>query len=306
MRTIYMVILIGLFGVVNAVPLPFSETFDGLNEGLLSTQSQWTVQAGTAVVQTHVFQSGKAVELNRASISQPLSSTNSSVWLTFWARCEEAPAVNPVVTNSDASIAFYINTNCNLVVTSNTAPVTLSTIIPTNTWIRFDIYCDYDTLTWNLSVNQTNVAAGLPLHSNGRQLASMQIQNSSASSVYLDNFFVVDHEPVTDVIDTDDDSIPDWWEQKHFGGITTAVPTAINRSAYIAGLSPGERFEILGFPLSWDGQPGRRYSVYSTTNLISGFTPLQSNILWSEAQYIDLINTNEQSMFYRVQVELNN
>ncbi len=181
----------------------------------------------------------------------------------------------------------------------------LSAVIPTNVWIRFDVYCDYDELTWNLSVNKTNVAAGLPLYSNNRQLALVQIQNASASSVYIDTLSIVDEEPVTDIIDTDGDTIPDWWEQKYFGGITNAAPVATNQNAYIAGLSPGEQFRISGYSLSWDGQPGRRYSVYAATNLLTGFT-FQTNILWSADEYIDLIHTNEQAMFYRVAVELDN
>jgi len=278
-------ILVAAVASATAAQLPFSETFDALSEGVLDSQNGWVVQGGTASIQTNVVQSGKAVELSGTSVSQELASSNSTLWLTFWARCEDVPEQNPIATDADTSIAFYINTNQHLVVYSNTTPVTLSTAIPTNVWTRFDVYCDYDARTWNLSVNQTNVAAGLPLLSNHRNLDSVQIQNASASSVYVD-------------------TLPDWWEQKYFGGITNAAPTIANRSTYIAGLSPGERFEILGYPLIWDGEPGRRYSVYGTTNLFADFALLQTNILWSEAQYVDLVNTNEQSMFYRVAVEL--
>jgi len=34
---------------------------------------------------------------------------------------------------------------------------------------------------------------------------------------------------------------------------------------HIAGLSPSEQFEISGFPLQREGQPGRRYSVWFST-----------------------------------------
>lgn len=304
MKKTVLFVILAAFISANASQLPFTETFDSLNEGSLDTQNGWVVQAGTATVQANVVQSGRAVDLSAAFVSQELSSSNEAVWVTFWVLSEEAPPVDPIVTITDASVAFYINTTQNLVVYSNTTPVILSTIIPTNVWTRFDIYCDYDDLIWNLSVNQTNVAAGLPLYSTSRQLDSVQIQNASSSSVYVDALTIVDHEPVADLIDSDGDTIPDWWEQKYFGGITNAVPNTANREAYIAGLSPGEHFEILDYPLEWEGQPGRRYSVYATTNLLSGFTLLQTNILWSDAQYVDLVNTNEQSMFYRVQVEL--
>ena len=316
-KTMGLVFLIAAFVSANAATLPFSETFDALSDGPLGTNNGWEVQSGTADVQTNVVQQGKSVELTEAVISHDLSSSNALLWLTFWARYTEVPEQNPAITDTDISVAFYINTNQNLVVYSNTAPVTLDTVIPTNSWTRFDVYCDYEALTWNLSVNQTNVSAGLPLYSGNTTLASVQIENASTSPVYVDTLSITDYEPVEDVMDTDNDDLPDWWEQKFFGGITNAVATAaasngVNtlEEVYIAGLNPDstERFEITGAmgstsTLQWVGQPARRYAVYATPDLLAGFT-FQTNVLWSEAQYTDLTHTNEPSMFFQVRVEL--
>ncbi len=317
MRVFYIFLLGGLFATANASTLPFAETFDGLSDGSLGAQSQWTVLSGAAEVQTNVVQSGKAVELYSSSISQILSSTNSAVWLSFWARYTDLPSQNPELTNSSASLAFYINTNGYLVVSSNTTPVTLSTIIPTNVWTRFDVYCDYDALTWNLSINKTNVCAGLPLYSVGRQLESVRIQNENAAPVYVDEITVADIEPTTDPIDGDGDSIPDWWEQKYFGGIAAADPgimasNGVNtlREAYIAGLNPfgTDRLAVSGGngpgTLRWTGRPGRNYSVYWTANLLSGFTLLQADIPADSTEFTDVINTNQPAGFYQVRVGL--
>ena len=154
--------------------------------------------------------------------------------------------MNSSFVDQDLHVAFYIDTNQHLVVSSNTTPLTLSVVIPTNAWTRFDVYCDYDALTWNLSVNKSNVVAGLPMGSHTRQLTSVQIQNASASAVYIDDLVVVDLEPVKDRIDIDDDMIPDWWEQKYFGGITNAIPSAANLNAYISGLEPGNHLKFQG------------------------------------------------------------
>ncbi len=318
MKAFYIFLIGALVATANASTLQFSETFDELSEGLLSTQNQWMVLNGAATVQTNVVQVGKAVELSASSISQALSSTNSAIWLTFWAKSENLPDQSPVVSNANASVAFYINTNGNLVVYSNTTPVTLSNIIPTNVWTRFDVYCDYDALMWNLSVNKTNVCAGLPLYSPSRQLDSILFQNGSESAVYVDEIAVADVEPTTDPIDGDGDGLPDWWEQKHFGGITTAnvnspAANGINtvKEAYIAGLNPfgTDQFAVSGGTgpggtLRWTGQLGRRYSVYWTTNLLSGFTLLQTNIPADSAEFTDIINTNQASGFYQVRVSL--
>ncbi len=318
MRAIYLFLLGGLVAAANASTLPFSETFDGLSDGLLSTQTQWTVLSGAATVQTNMVLSGKALELTGASVSQDLVNSNSLLWLTFWTKSDGQPDQNPVVTNANASVAFYINTNGNLVVYSNTTPVTLSTIIPTNVWTRFDVYCDYDALTWNLSIDKTNVVAGLPLYSANRQLDSILFQNEGESAVYVDEIAVADVEPATDPIDGDGDDIPDWWEQKYFGGIAAADPgimasNGVNtlQEAYIAGLNPfgTDRLSVSGEAspggtLHWTGQLGRRYSVYWTTNLLSGFTLLQSDIPADSAEFTDVINSNQTSGFYQVRVSL--
>ena len=317
MRTVYLLLFAGFFAAANADQLPFSETFNNLSNGSLSNQNAWVVQSGTAIVQTNVVQSGKAVQLNSSSVSHTLDNTNSSMWLTFWAKYTGLSSQNPAVT-TNTSLAFYISTNAHLVVFSNTTPVTLTTVIPTNVWTRFDIYCDYAALTWNLSVNKTNVCAGLPLYANNRQFDTIQIQNQNEAVAYIDEITATDIEPVTDKIDSDSDGIPDWWEQKYFGGITAAVAgnlasNGVNTlwSAYIAGLNPlgTDRFLISGAtspggPLSWAGQPGRYYSVYWTTNLTSGFTLLQANIPWSQNGFIDAVRTNAPAGFYQVRVGL--
>jgi hypothetical protein len=318
MKTVLICMAVGLFAVANASQLPFSESFNDLIDGSLNNQNTWVVQSGTALVQTNAVQAGKAVRLNSSSVSQALSSTNSAVWLTFWTQCAALPGQNPAVTNANTSLAFYINTNGNLVVYSNTTPVTLSAVIPTNVWIRFDVYCDYKSLTWNLSVNKTNVAAGLPLYSTSPQIASLLLQNESETTVYVDEIAVADIEPTTEIIDADGDGIPDWWEQKYFGGITAAVAgnlasNGVNtlRGAYIAGLNPfgTDRFGVSGGTrpgglLSWTGQPGRYYSVYWTSNLLSGFTLLQANIPWTQNEFIDTVRTNAPAGFYQVRVGL--
>ena len=91
---------VGLFAVANAAQLPFSETFDGLTIGSLSNQNEWVVQSGTAIVQTNVVLSGKAVLLNSSSVTRALVNTNSSMWLTFWARYTGLPSQNPDVTTN--------------------------------------------------------------------------------------------------------------------------------------------------------------------------------------------------------------
>lgn len=312
MKRFCIVLIAGWFAVTGFAQLPFVETFDGLNAGSLSNQNDWVVN-GSALVQTNDAQTGKAIQISGASVSHEIGNTNSTMWLTCWAKYTDLPGQNPVVA-TNTCLAFYINTNGNLVVFSNTTPVVLGVAIPTNLWARFDVYCDHDSGTWDLSVNKTNVCAGLPLYADNRQFSTVQIQNESTAAVYVDEISVADVEPATDIIDGDNDGIPDWWEQKYFGGIHAADANSLAENGvntlgevYLAGLSPlgTERFEVfssLAGQLSWVGHPGRNYSVYWTTNLAAGFTLLQANIPWTQNEFTDEAGIAAPAGFYQLRV----
>ena len=288
--------------LTQAASLPFSESFDSLVDGPVDGQNGWVIESGVATVQSVEAHFGKAVELNGA-ISHEVSSTNGQVWVTQWALFDEWPETHPSITDPNTSVAFYVGTNGTLTAFSNTVPVVLSIQLETNVWTRFDVYCDYEELTWNLSVNQVNVMAGFPLYSDNSHAFSMRLENEGLAPVYVDEINVADLEPVGNLVDTDADSIPDWWEQKYFSGVTNAVPSEENLQAYIAGLTPLDRFEISGFPLQWEGQPGRLYSVWFSTNLTVGFT-FQTNLPWSISTFSDSANANEPAGFYKVKVAL--
>jgi len=120
--------------------------------------------------------------------------------------------------------------------------------------------------------------------------------------------------------DDDSDGLPNKWEQYHFGGPTNANPnaTASNgvhtvKDCYIAGLDPGDaetifQIDSLTFDpqsiIQWEGVPGRIYSVYWTSNLLSGFQPLETNVPWTSGAFTDTTRTTESKGFYKLEVEL--
>jgi len=299
-----------------ASELPFIEPFEAssVTNGALNSQNGWTASGTTATVQTNVVQTGsQALQIQNAQITHALSNSSSSVWVRFQARITAKPAANPSVSNANTSVAFYINTNLNLVVYSNQTAVTLAKTIQTNVWTRFDIYCDYDNLKWTLSVNGTNVAQNLPLFSGNRQMESVLIANSSTNAVYFDELAVQETEPTGSVIDTDGDSIPDWWEQRYFGGITNSIATGIASNgltylqSYLANLDPGNPDDKLaitmgtGRKFNWIRKPDRQYEVYWTSNLTSGFTYIQT-VAGSEFEDTNTVRTTKESGFYQIRV----
>ena len=321
-RTIYLIVFIwGVQGSVIASSLPFLETFevaDGVMLGTIKGQNGWVLESGSGEVQSGIWQTGsQALEIQNGQVSHNLSSDGSALWLHFQARCTTAPSANPTITDANTSLAFFVNTNLNLVVYSNTVPVELSAQMPTNVWTRFDVYCDYDDKYWDLSMDGVNVAAGLPLYSANNQVGSMILGNEGASSIYIDQIDVADMEQTAGGLpDSDSDEIPDWWEQKYFGGVTAVIagnpsgnPGFSYLQTYIAGISPffSDPFIVSVIPagngLSWTPVPSRLYAVYWVSNLMDAFV-WQQDIPYPQSEFIDTIHNEEASGFYRLKVKV--
>ncbi len=113
--------------------------------------------------------------------------------------------------------------------------------------------------------------------------------------------------------DTDSDGLPDWWEQQYFGGTAGVAGGDISGNdgltylqTYIAGVSPTnfDPFVVStvsgGNGLRWNPVPSRLYSVDWTSSLTNGFTLLQGNIPYSQAEFIDLVHSGANAGFYRL------
>jgi hypothetical protein len=119
--------------------------------------------------------------------------------------------------------------------------------------------------------------------------------------------------------DSNGNGIPDSWELQYFGGTTNANPNAICsngfntvREAYLAGLNPNDKDARFGITehkpsqnmVRWGAVSGRVYNVYWTTNLLSGFQCLESNIPWTRGSF-----TNPADVpcgYYKIDVRLEN
>jgi hypothetical protein len=301
-----------------ASQLPFLETFDGLTNNVsIQDQNEWMLTSGTnAIVQSGIVaaNSTQALEIQNSQITHSLSNTETSVWISFQARISAAPDTNPAVTNANTSVAFFVNTNLNIVVYSNTTPVELSIRMETNIWTRFDVYCDYSNLKWMLSVNGTNEAANLDLYSASSQIESLLLANEGPTSVYFDELAVQDTEPATVLADTDNDGIPDWWEQRYVGSITSAATNdvAVNGLSflqnYVAGLNPDNSTDLIqvsqgtGRKLNWARKSGRKYDVYWTADLATGFTPIYTDVAAGDFEDTATDRTERPAGFYQIRV----
>jgi hypothetical protein len=144
-------------------------------------------------------------------------------------------------------------------------------------------------------------------------MESVLIANSSTNAVYFDELAIQETEPAGAVIDTDGDSIPDWWEQRHFGGITNSIATGIasngltHLQSYIANFdpkNPSDKLSITmgtGRKFNWSRKPDRQYEVYWTSNLTTGFTYIQT-VTGSEFEDTNTVRTTKESGFYQIRV----
>ncbi|NOU35527.1 MAG: hypothetical protein HOO88_01940 [Kiritimatiellaceae bacterium] len=312
MRNGFLCAVAGLSISAVASQLPLSETFEisgGVTNGTVHGQNGWAVEGGTATVQSSIVQSGtQALEIRSGTVTHALSSSDNSLQLSFQARITAKPDIDPAVTNTNTSAAFFINTNLNLVVYNGTAPVVLDTKISTNIWIRFDVRCDYNTMTWALGVNGVNAATNLTLYSANNQLESVLIANYSAAPAYFDELTAEDAD------DTDNDGLPDWWEQYYFGGITNAIANSVMSNGttciqmYIAGLNPDDPADRLalnkttGQKFNWTRKPGRLYDIYWSSNLLAGFSCIYPAVSASEFEDTDAGRTQNASGFYQIRV----
>jgi hypothetical protein len=122
--------------------------------------------------------------------------------------------------------------------------------------------------------------------------------------------------------DYDGDGLPDWWEIFYFGGMTNAVPAGNpdgdlmeNWQEYIAGTDPTNSASYLkmtsvasgttGIVVRWSSEPGKVYRLNRSTNLVSGFADIVTNIPAIPAMNTetDTTATGKGPYFYRVTVE---
>ncbi|HOW96681.1 MAG TPA: alpha-amylase family glycosyl hydrolase [Kiritimatiellia bacterium] len=154
-------------------------------------------------------------------------------------------------------------------------------------------------------------------------LGDMRVTRASTGTTPISDSVTITREGNPDDPDIDGDGIPNDWETEHFLGPTNANAGAMAANGvntvmetYIAGIDPNnpEAFwkvspagvPAVGLQVTWPSLTGRVYQLDRATDLVAGFSELDSNI---EADppvntYHDATATNPTPYFYRVQAEI--
>lgn len=237
----------------------------------------------------------------------------------------------------NAFLMFDVNAETSTVVSASLKLYcTLNPIITTVHEVS-DTSWDESTMTWE---NQPVMDAGIESRSTGTNVwetfdvtasvvssgrVAFALTSSEASYSKVDskegaNPPVLEIVVAADPADWDGDGLPNAWELDYFGGNTNAIATAHgdddgqdNWSEYIAGTDPvdgGSFFSASsmngadGFIVSWAAQEGRVCDVYRSTDLISGFSCVASNVAYPVSNYTSAAGSNADVEFIKIQMKL--
>ena len=302
--------------------LPWSETFeneDGMagTLGDLDGQNNWetSTYGAATVTNSKASQGTQSCELYEANISHSFVDNRDEIWVQFKAQPVFLDNAKPW----DAAAVFWVNASGQVVARSNSTEITISSpILTEGTWLEFLAHVDYTEQTWDLSVNGTNLFTGFGFASAQTGFSTLMVKGERTNSAFIDGISLSLSDPA--VPDADGDGLPDWWETLYYGGATNAVASAMASNgvdtvgdAYIAGINPTNAsafFVVTDLQsgidnlIYWTGVSGRVYSVYWTSNLLSGFQPLESNVAWTAVPYTDTNHGANAQGFYKIEVEL--
>ncbi|MFA5688163.1 MAG: hypothetical protein WC959_03300 [Kiritimatiellales bacterium] len=281
----FIVILSAVAGGVFA-SLPVIENFDSA----LDT-NYWTTSGASIENSALKIQAGSATRTVPAENVQQIR-------ISFTAKITAMPQEPSTTLQGNTSVAFYVNTNCNLVVFNGEQSEETSAQLIVGEPARFDIYCDYsENQAWSISMDGQKIAGGLEFYSPGIAIESVVIANNSSDSVYLDTLIITD-----DAVQ-EDDSVPAGWAA-HYGLSDSATPAngMTMLENFIAGLDPTDENDVLALStdehgrLRWRAKAGRTYEIEWTTDLMAGFTNVQT-VAGGDIQP-DL--ESDPSKFYRI------
>ena len=146
--------------------------------------------------------------------------------------------------------------------------------------------------------------------------------STESSTIGSSNVTVVGIFTTSLILDSDQDGMPNDFEYTYFGNATN---TAANEDAdndglnnveeYIAACNPTDSESVLlgeftmqsaseNISMTWTAQQIRVYDIYWTTNLLTGFSLIHSNITYPQNTYTDLTHSAENTGFYRIEARI--
>jgi len=245
----------------SGVSLPFTETFESVATGTLDGKNDWHALGTSRALNqtTKVYSGSRGAELEHAIIWHGVDdATGTNVWVNFFAwpePCVTNP-VDPSALSEDTTAVFYLNTDGQPVVLSNSTWVTYGEAdLGTNNWIRFIVNLDYVADEWGLwaitATTNARVATGLPFENTTRSVFTSfrAVEGGLTPLSYFDNFGVGADKPLS--VDTDEDDMPDMWEETYMTNLNQTDVGDLdsdgvsNLREYLAGTNPNDSNDLM-------------------------------------------------------------
>ncbi|MBT3294008.1 MAG: hypothetical protein HN919_19235 [Verrucomicrobia bacterium] len=175
--------------------LPFEEPFNTLTLGNLNTQRDWVSTAAT--VQGSVTRGGKACSISNSNgkIEHTFYGDHTNVWTQLEIRPLRG---NPPSPPSDATFAYYVETNGVVWAYDGTTPTALTgSYVPPDTWVRFMTHSDYANTNWNLYLNNRLIGEDLGFFNSGvSKFTTFAVHGADSSiAAHIDNIYVGESRP---------------------------------------------------------------------------------------------------------------
>jgi hypothetical protein len=317
--------------------LPFKDSIDARSSGPLDWQYGWrSFPSNAALVQAADTHDGigKACMLSTGLLQHAFSvpGTGEVVWTDMVLKATwSAPfAAETQLNATNPAAIFYLDCESgHVTVYDGTNRVTLTDkpAVPSNTWTRYSVRCDYTSQEWALWVNGMNMASSLDFYSTAAQRfrrLSWLNGGKGHNSALLDEVCVDTVRPQgIALVDDDGDGMDDDWEVLHFGSTAASAGGAnddwdmdgfLDLYEFKAGTNPTNPASLLTItafgpqPVSnavvwWSSASNKHYRLMESTNLFMPWWPLLTNIPATPPLNARTVTVESIPAFFRIELE---
>jgi hypothetical protein len=177
--------------------LPFHEDFDEPGKasilGPLDGQYGWMASSG-AIVEAGAGRAGsKGLALAAGHVEQGFTNGTNIVAVSIWAKLVgvEEPDTPP----AGATAVFWVDTNNYVRAFNHDAVVVTTAQVNPAVYNHFEAWVNYDTDTWRLDVNGTNVLNNFGTYSSQSAFTKIRMESGASDPAYFDDIQITSSSP---------------------------------------------------------------------------------------------------------------
>ncbi len=311
--------------------LPFVETFESNAPmagtlGAVDGQHGWTGDAGAVVQDADAYEFCQAARVADANLSHVFEGGPADVWMAVaWKPAAgDPPPVDTIPSNT--TVVIWAGSNSVLSAYSNQTVVSSGAVVDTGRWSRVLVHSDYAAKRWDLWLDGVQAITNYGFYADTLSgFTGVTFTASDPAVQYVDDVRIGTDAWNPSPGDTDGDGMADDWERDYWQSPNVVSNSAgdydgdgaSNEGEGIAGTDPTEAGSVFmitnittdaagsNLVLRWPSVSDRVYGVWWTTNLLTNFTGMASNLPATppENVYTDALHGAVRENFYRIGVD---